>query len=204
MTLFINMLLSSIIQMLLFCLIPFVWWGVTARKEESFFRWIGLKGIGKEMRKAAALNTIAIAILFLTVSSFILYVTRDVETAAASYFGGIGIRALPAALVWAVLNTALSEELLFRGFLLKRLSNKFGFTVGNIVQSVIFGLMHGIMFFAVVSVFQAAAVTAFTGLIAFAMGYLNERKSDGSILPSWIVHAVSNTFSATIAMFSLL
>ncbi len=42
-----------------------------------------------------------------------------------------------------------------------------------------------------------------TSGIAFAMGYINEKKSGGSILPSWFIHATANLFAAVVAMFSL-
>ena len=43
MTQTINELLGSVVQILLFTLIPFIWWLITARKKENFFSWIGLK-----------------------------------------------------------------------------------------------------------------------------------------------------------------
>lgn len=47
----INKIISSIIQITLFSLIPFIWWLVTTRKKESFLEWIGLKKIDKENKK---------------------------------------------------------------------------------------------------------------------------------------------------------
>lgn len=43
MTQTVNELIGSIVQILLFTLIPFIWWLITARKKEKFFSWIGLK-----------------------------------------------------------------------------------------------------------------------------------------------------------------
>ena len=43
-----------------------------------------------------------------------------------------------------------------------------------------------------------------TGIVAYAMGYVNEKKANGSILPSWIIHALSNIFASIIAMFSII
>lgn len=49
---FLNELISSILQIILFSLIPFIWWLTTARHKESFFSWIGLKKInGTNWRK---------------------------------------------------------------------------------------------------------------------------------------------------------
>ena len=43
-----------------------------------------------------------------------------------------------------------------------------------------------------------------TGIVAYAMGYVNEKKANGSILPSWFIHALSNIFASIIAMFSII
>ena len=41
MILFANKVLSSIIQIILFTIIPFIWWLITARKKQKFTEWIG-------------------------------------------------------------------------------------------------------------------------------------------------------------------
>ena len=123
---------------------------------------------------------------------------------ATSEFKGLGISALLPALIYAIFNTSLPEEIFFRGFLLKRLSNKFGFRVANVIQSTIFGLLHGIMFFSLVGIVKAMIIILLTGIIAYAMGYVNEKKANGSILPSWFIHALSNIFASIIAMFSII
>lgn len=107
---------------------------------------------------------------------------------ATSEFTGLGAAALPAIVVYAAFNTAFPEELLFRGFLLKRLSNKFGFHVANFIQAFLFGLLHGVMFFTLAGVVKAVLIIAFTGAIAWFMGYVNEKCANGSIIPSWIIH----------------
>ena len=40
MTLFLNKVISSIIQIILFAAIPFVWWFISGRKQEKFMQWI--------------------------------------------------------------------------------------------------------------------------------------------------------------------
>ena len=193
-----NEIVSSIIQILLFSIVPFVWWLITARKKESFYVWIGLK-------KASAISwesLLVVTSLFIMVSVFTLYLTKDVET-ATSEFEGLGISALLPAFVYAVFHTSLPEELLFRGFLLKRLSHPFGFRAANIIQGLLFGLLHGAMFLNLAGLTRTILIIFVTSGIAFAMGYINEKKSGGSILPSWFIHATANLFAAVVAMFSL-
>ena len=202
MNLLIERISSSIMQILLFTLIPCIWWCITARKKKNFFQWIGLKQISSPKENKTALWIVGTSIIFLSVSVFILYTIRNTET-ATSKFSGLGIKALPAILIYAVFNTSLPEEILFRGFLLKRLSNKFGFSTGNIIQSILFGLIHGVMFFKLTGIFQAILIIAFTGGVAWCIGYVNEKKADGSILSGWYIHAIANIFSGVCSAFLL-
>ena len=199
----VNKIISSVMQIILFSLIPLIWWLITARKKESFFKWIGLKKIEKENKKSSVVNMLPIAISYLIVSFITIYLIKDIET-ATSEFAGMGISALLPALIYAIFNTALPEEILFRGFLLKRIASKFGYMIANIIQSTIFGLLHGFMFFNVLGIVKTIVIIFFTGIIAFAMGYINEKKANGSILPSWFIHALSNIFASIVAMFSLI
>ena len=199
----VNKIISSVMQIILFSLIPLIWWLITARKKESFFKWIGLKKIEKENKKSSEVNMLPIAISYLIVSFITIYLIKDIET-ATSEFAGMGVSALLPALIYAIFNTALPEEILFRGFLLKRIASKFGYMIANIIQSTIFGLLHGFMFFYVLGIVKTIVIIFFTGIIAFAMGYINEKKANGSILPSWFIHALSNIFASIVAMFSLI
>ncbi|MDE5765000.1 MAG: CPBP family intramembrane metalloprotease [Ruminococcus sp.] len=202
MNLLIQKIASSILQILLFALIPFIWWCITARRKINFFKWIGLKQISSSKENKAALWIVGTSVIFLSVSIFMLYTIRNIKT-ATSEFSGLGIKALPAILVYAIFNTSLPEEILFRGFLLKRLSNQFGFPTGNIVQSILFGLLHGYMFFTLTGVLKASLIIVFTGAIAWCIGYVNEKKAQGSILAGWCIHAVANIFSGLCSAFLL-
>ena len=201
MNLIISKLISSVIQIILFTIIPFIWWLITARKECSFLKWIGLKKAEVSKNKTM-LWIVCISAAFLILSVVILIFLKGVET-ATSDFSSFGMSAIPAILIYAIFNTALPEEILFRGFLLKRISNRFGFNAGNAIQALLFGLMHGIMFISSVGVLLAIIVILFTGAIGWFMGYTNEKKADGSILPSWCIHAIANIFSGICSAFSL-
>lgn len=201
MILFVNKILGSIIQIILFAIIPFVWWMVTARKKQSFTEWIGLKKIDGGKKTLTA--TILVAVAFLFSGVLTLYALRGVET-ATSEFAELGLVAIPAIIVYATFNTAFPEELLFRGFLLKRLANKLGFNIANLIQALLFGLLHGAMFFSIVGVIKSILIIVFTGAIAWFMGYINEKNSNGSIIPSWIIHTISNLFSGICAAFAII
>ena len=202
MNLLIQTLINSVIQIVLFSLIPFIWWLITARKKMNFFEWIGLKKIKDAKENKTVLWTIGAIVAFLALSVFMLMAVRGMET-AASEFAGLGFGAVPAILVYAIIKTALPEEIVFRGFILKRVSKKFGFAAGNLVQSILFGIMHGVMFFSAAGLVKALLITVFTGSIGWLMGYINEKKAGGSIIPSWCIHAVANIFSGACSAFLL-
>lgn len=200
MNLFISKVISSILQIILFAMLPFIWWFVTARKQQKFLQWIGIKKITGGRRTLFAISIVSV--FFLLLGAFILYTIRDVAT-AASVFSGFGASAIPAIIVYAAFNTAFPEELLFRGFLLKRMTNKFGFYIANLMQALLFGMLHGIMFSSFVGTLKTILIVAFTGVIAWFMGIINERYSEGSILPGWIIHTISNLFSGICSAFFL-
>lgn len=203
MTLFINILLSSIIQIVLIGIIPFIWWLLTKRKQEKFFNWIGLKKIKKEQLKAIICRTLIVIIAFLLLSVYMIFITKDIST-ATSQFDGLGVKGLISAIIYSFVQTSFTEEIFFRGFILKRVKNKFGFTTANIIQSILFALLHCAMFFSLTSILNVILLTLFTGLIALAMGYINEKESDGSIYPSWCIHGIANLFSSIVALFNII
>jgi membrane protease YdiL (CAAX protease family) len=200
MELFIQYIISSVVQIILFTLLPFIWWLITARKKSSFFEWIGLKKMTGTKENKTFLYIIGTAVAFTVLAVFMLMMSAGVEM-ATSDFAGLGAAAIPAILIYAVFNTSLPEEIIFRGFLLKRISSRFGFAAGNLIQSLIFGLMHGVMFFSSMGFVKAAIVTVFTGAIAWSMGYINEKKAGGSIIPGWMIHAFANIFSGLCTAF---
>ncbi len=197
----ISEIIGSAVQLVIFGIVPFIWWVLTARKKEGFFKWIGFRKI--ENIKAVCFLSIVTIIGFMVMGYITLYMVRDIETATTSY-AGLGIKGIPTVIVYALIHTSLSEELLFRGFLLKRISNKFGFITGNLIQAILFGLLHGVMFVGYVGIVKAITIILFTGILAFVMGYINEKKADGSILPSWSIHFISNLFSGILSLFSIL
>ncbi|MFF2176659.1 CPBP family intramembrane glutamic endopeptidase [Lysinibacillus sp. NPDC058147] len=196
--------ISAIAQVILFSVIPFIWWFISARKKQSFLRWLGIQKPVIENKGNYFVWVLFIIVLLALPSTIITYLYLDSSILASNRFTGLGFSALIPALFYAMVQTGLSEELLFRGFLLKRFKHKFGFQMGNIIQSLLFGILHGWMFYSLVPfgvVVLVVMATAFTG---YLMGWINERKSNGSILTSWGIHAIVNLFASFMAMFNIL
>lgn len=198
MTLAINKIINSLLEIILFSLLPFLFWYFSARKQESFKEWIGLKKI--KGAKKTALAIIIVTTFYLLINLILLNSLKNIENATTE-FQGLRFAALPAIFIYAVFNTSFPEEILFRGFILKRLANKLGFTKANFIQSLLFGLLHGVMFFPLVGNLKSILIILLTSLAAFAMGYVNEEISGGSIIPGWIIHAISNLIAGIYLAF---
>lgn len=196
-----NELIGAVVQVLLFALVPLIFWFVTARKKESFCKWIGLeKPACKETWKAVLLTAL-VALLYIGAMAMCVRILPEGITTAGSMYAGQGISALPSLFFYAFLRTALSEELLFRGFILKRVQDIKGFSVGNTVQALLFGLMHGIPFGIVTrSISALFLLTLIPGLFGWYEGWLNEKRCGGSIVPGWMVHGCLNLLTGILSL----
>jgi membrane protease YdiL (CAAX protease family) len=104
---------------------------------------------------------------------------------------GFGVAADFKALVYCYVQASLAEELLFHGIFGKRLINALGFSMGNILQSLLFWLMHLLIFrLATGEWFSFLQIITFVTSfgLGLVMGYVNVRNSGESIAPSWILH----------------
>ena len=105
-------------------------------------------------------------------------------------------------LVMALLKTSFAEEILFRGFIAKRLMSWLGYQAGNIVQAFLFGLMHSALFATMTSnIFFLIFITVFPSLGAYVSVYLNEKVANGSIIPGWIAHGLANVVAYSVVGF---
>lgn len=197
-------LVSAIIQVGLVWVLTFLVWLVRGRKQQSYVSWIGLKlpkienqPLFWKVYLSASLGSIALG------SAMLLFLS-DRSDLAVNELYGLGISGLAAAVIFAFFQTALSEELLFRGFIGKRAIAALGFPFGNLVQSVLFGLLHGVLFYGSAGMLRAAIYSVFAGALGWVMGYLNESLAGGSIIPSWSLHSLMNLFSSALMLFSVL
>lgn len=200
----INILMSSIIQVLLFSIIPFIWWLISGRKDDSFLNWLGLKRFSIKNKLNYTLLFLGIIIILMIPSLIVTTFLLDESTMATSQFSGEGISVLFAAIIYAFLQTGFSEELFFRGFLAKRLIHKLGFQWGNIVQGSLFGLMHGFLFIFSSELLGLVVIVLITGIAGYLLGWINEKYSNGSIISSWLIHGIGNLIPAILAMFNIL
>ncbi len=197
-----NELIGSLVQLLVFSAVPLLVWFFTVRKKESFFSWIGLtKPVLKDPGKTILISALA-TLLYIGATVLSLKLLPEGITTAGSQFAGQGASAILSVIFYALIRTALSEEILFRGFLLKRIQAKAGYRTGNMVQALLFGLLHGIPFALVTkSVPVFVLLTLLPGGIGYFEGWLNEKQCGGSIVPGWILHGLVNLLSGILSLF---
>lgn len=200
--------ISSFVQLGIALLIPVIWWAVTTKRRLEFATWIGLYvptwKVGPLQRVSQ--KQLGIALLcWVAVSLASLRIARSVWGAlATSRFIGAGLLAVVPILLYAFIQTGLAEELFFRGFLAKRLCASFGFSWGNAIQAIVFGLLHLLLFINYLPVLSLIAITVLSGINGWIMGWVNEQAAGGSVLPSWMLHSLANLLVALGSAFNLL
>lgn len=194
----------ALLQIIAFTIIPLVWWFIGRRRYRiSFFKWIGLKKINVSNKKHFLIFMIFAFIVSVSMSLILDPLLPDDIQLANTRFGGQGMNAFIPAIIFSIFATGLPEEILFRGFIGKRLSERFGFLIGNTIQSSIFGLLHGATLFSSLGIAVPLLVIVYTAALGWLMGYVNRQASD-SILPSWCLHGIANIYASVIIMFELL
>ncbi|NYE58425.1 CPBP family intramembrane glutamic endopeptidase [Carboxydothermus ferrireducens] len=192
------------LQVVVFSLVPFIWWLITAREKENFLHWLGFKKPLITNKKQFFTLFLSSIVLFSLPTIIILPKLVDSSNLAISQFSGKGRAVFLPALIYSFIQTGLSEEILFRGFINKRLSAKFGFTIANFSQALLFGLLHGFIFYSFVGLWGIIIIVTITGSVGWIIGWINEQRAGGSIIPGWLFHASSNLLMSILAMFNLI
>lgn len=199
-------LISTVLQLAVFTLIPLIGYLIRKRKFKGFAQDLGLKPSPFKPLLIAlliALPNLLWAPMVITQMPGFMEVMSNPKSLTGRFMAmGPTLEAILLILLVAGIKTALSEEVLFRGFLAKRLIAWLGFWPGNIIQAVIFGAIHTLLFLAVTSnwVFLVFIFLLPT-TVALVAAWLNERMADGSILPGWVAHGAGNF--CTYLMFAL-
>ena len=211
MELIISSLLTAIINLIVFSSIPLIWWFCRYRKKEKFFKWIG---IYKPQLKSKWWLLLVFAVLYYFFYNFDFTQLVDANTLAyiensssvsVNAFAGIGVAAIFPALIENFIANGVAEEILYRGFLCKRFCNKLGDIQGILLQGLLFGLMHNVIYLLAglhVGIWYHTLTFVFTGTGALLLGWLNEKIFNGSILPSILLHGAGNFIATMIVAFA--
>ena len=201
-----NQMISAVLQLLIFSGVPFIWYVLAHKGSKGFWKWVGIKTAPKAPLKAmfgifiGFLAAVFLPYMWLYRSGNLNYQGFTVEAFQQS---GWGMQTFCVILLWAVIQTSLSEEILFRGFLCKRLCEKFGEQAGNVVQALLFGMVH-IAALPDKNIPAVLVIVMLTGGVGYALGWLSLKKAQGSILYGWAVHAAVNILSPVVVFTFLL
>jgi len=202
-----NEIISTIFQVLVFTLIPFIFFLFRKNKATTFFKYIGLY---KPTTKSL-LYVILAALIFLIAGIGLTFIDDSFKQAVLSpnsvtgklRLMGLNTTSVTILLIIALFKTSFAEEILFRGFIAKRLINKLRFKAGNILQATIFGLLHLLLFWLLTKTtfIPLTFIFIFSSFAGWTIGYIKEKFANGSIIPGWIAHGLGNTLSYFIIAF---
>lgn len=179
---------SAVMQVIVFSMVPFLWWLFRHRKDTSFFKWVGLH---KPKKSTCARKVLLVIIGYFGVWIVSSYLSQDIS----SNFEGLGVAAIVPSFLVCFIQNGLCEEILFRGFIGKRFISKFGTTSGIWLQAILFGLMHIVLALMVEEPLNISLVTSYFILPTIGgwmLGYIDEKIYNGSIIPSVLLHGVVN------------
>ncbi len=204
----INEIISTVLQIFAFSLIPLVVWMVKNKSVKGFFHYIGLKASNRRANLLAVglslVFTLPILLLVILNEDFLAIMAHPESMTGKFKLMGFSFSALLLVLITAIFKTAFSEEILFRGFLAKQLIRWLGFRSGNLLHAVLFGALHTAVFLSISNnVLFLIIIFFFPALGAYLQTYLNEKVAQGSILPGWIAHALANVTSYSIIGFCI-
>lgn len=205
----ISELVSAVLQVIVFTAIPFAAYLLKYKKTSGFANYIGLV---KTTNRAIYLS-LAGSILFLSATLALVMINKDIGKALMnppSITGklrhmGFNMATIVILLIIAWIKTSLAEEILFRGFIAKRLIKRLGYKTGNLLQSLIFAAVHLLLFWVLTKASPVFLVFIFllSGLAAYYIGYIKEKAGNSSIIPGWLAHGLGNTLSYFIIAFVL-
>lgn len=202
----VNEVIGAVLQIFVFATIPFLVYVIRYRKVKGFLEYVGLKPSTKRANYLAVFASLLFALpvlILILISDEIKTIMFDPESVTGKIREmGFGISSVFILLMIALLKTSFAEELLFRGFLAKRLIAVLGYSKGNLIQAVLFGIIHTILFAMITSnaVFLML-IFMIPSLGAYVSVYLNEKVADGSIIPGWISHGLANVLAYVIVGF---
>jgi uncharacterized protein len=203
----VNEIISTILQIVLFTLVPFIFFLLRKDKTLTFFRYIGLY---KPTMKSL-IYVIFVSLIFLIAGVGLTFIDDSIKEAVLSpnsvtgklRLMGLNATTVTILLVIALFKTSFSEEILFRGFIAKQLINKLGFKIGNMLQAIIFGLLHLLLFLLLTNTtfIPLIFIFIFSSFAGWTIGYIKEKFASGSIIPGWVAHGLGNTLSYFIIAF---
>ena len=162
------------------------------------FKGAGLRELGLKkpsLKTMAKLSLAAVLLLLLAASISAVQEsffgsTPDTEDLAYAVLPRNGIQ-LIALVGISIVLVGPAEELAFRGFVQRGFENSFGKTVGLLIASVMFGLLHGLN-----SEYSIIPVT----VVSLFLGYIWQKTDGNTVVSAW-VHGLYDALAIAIVFF---
>lgn len=187
--------INVLINIILFSIIPFLWFGLSKRGARGFFRYLGIY-VPNEMDVVGSIRIILPIYLITLAANLLVIATGNSQRST----GGVDHNAWCVVLIGLILyglKTGIAEEIFFRGFIAKRFYPLLGFFKGNLVQACVFALPH-VVINGPASPIDIAVRVVNAFMLGYAFGYTVEKKSGGSILPVMAAHTIINIVNSSI------
>ena len=202
-----SILFSSIAQVLVFGFIPLIVYLIRARTFKRFFRSTGLYSTPPIGIKLGMLAGLLLAGGYFLLLNYLpgakaAFLAEDANAGMIRSFDD-PVERITAILLFAGLKTSLAEELLFRGFIGRSLIRGIGYSSGNLLQAVIFGILATVLLLDLDGVTWSLRVFPFllSTAAGYCAGYLNTKWGNGSIWPGWTMHAVGDLILYVVLVF---
>lgn len=198
--------ISSFAQLgavLIICLLVFGLLRTFRRNKVSFFDLIGLQKPAGQIDRTfffVLAGVISFSVVSLILQFYFIPTSRSFLLGESSPYGkilkdGFGTVQILSGLIYCFVQSGGAEEVLFRGLFARALFRKFGFSVGNIVQALLFWTMH-LLIFKLVTGDWISWTQVYAFMVSFGLGlifgFVNYRNGGRSIAPSWIIHGATN------------
>ena len=203
-------LAGFVLQLGVFLLLPVAWYRVTCGRFRGFWRWLGLhrpaaRGVVGALVALALLLLLQALLIVQTPSLRELLLSPDTPSGRLHQLG-FSASAVGVLLISALLKTGFTEEVLFRGFVAKRLVARLGLPWGNALQALLFAGIHVPLLALLPAASRDAGVIPFVLVnplvLALLAGWLNERHGGGSIVPGWLLHGGGNLVAYALVAFA--
>lgn len=194
--LFIELLINTGFQWLIFMIIPVIVYLIFFRKKYKLLPFLGLK-----MPKKVQINLL---VKTLIISS--IYVIGGANWAEKYNMGadnvqvlifqqtGLSIQLFLTIFIQSIIRTSLLEEIVFRGFLINSLRQKLSFNIANHIQAFIFTAIHVLAMLNFTILDLALGIISIY-LLSIYFGKLMKR-SNYSIFYSVVFHGSLNILAA--------
>lgn len=202
--------INSVLQLALFASIPFLFWVIKHRKEQTFFEYVGMKRpvLNNKWWLFAIILVVYVGVYTFDSSSIlseeVMNEMSQNPNVASTQFAGMGASAIIPVFLMSFIQNGLCEELFFRGFIGKNLIKKCGLPIGVVLQAVIFALIHNIMFAGIVPDITFHILIFVTiSIMASVLCLFNEKVFNGSIWISVLIHGLGNFISNMMVAFNV-